>query len=367
MPKRKLFGETQRRSSAPSGTPITAPIRNGASLTGRIASRNFQTAQPCTIRPKAAMRTVDCAGGRKCSHPAAATIANAKPASPATKEAAKVAETNKIRLTAESSPITHPIAAAAKGAAGIGQRLACYSWRVVAGDLNTIVVQARKSVNRQTARPEVPKEPEPPFQTNAPLLQVRDLQTNILKPVSFSLAAGECIAVRGPSGAGKTLLLRAIADLDPNQGVVSLEGRDRSTIPGPEWLRLVGYVPAEPGWWAETVGEHFGDWTAAAAVLTKLGFREEAKSWPIARLSTGERLRLALVRALIVGPKVLLLDEPTAALDLAAVAAIEALIADRIRAGLAVLWVTHDAGQASRIARRQLMVEAGSVREEIDQ
>jgi len=64
---------------------------------------------------------------------------------------------------------------------------------------------------------------------------------------------------------------------------------------------------------------------------------------------------------------VLLLDEPTAALDLAAVAAIEALIADRIRAGLAVLCVTHDAGQGRRIARRQLVVEAGSVREEIDQ
>jgi putative ABC transport system ATP-binding protein len=213
----------------------------------------------------------------------------------------------------------------------------------------------------------VPKDPDPSFQTEAPLLQVRDLQTKLLKPLSFSLAAGECIAVKGPSGAGKTLLLRAIADLDPNQGVVSLEGRDRSTIPGPEWRRLVGYVPAEPGWWAETVGQHFGDWTAAAAVLTNLGFAEEAKSWPITRLSTGERLRIALVRALIIRPKVLLLDEPTAALDAASVAAIEFVIATRIRAGLAVLWVTHDAGQAMRIACRQLVVEAGSVREEIGQ
>ena len=215
--------------------------------------------------------------------------------------------------------------------------MACYSLRVVAGDLNTIVVQAGKSVNCQTARCGVPKKPEPPFQIDAPLLQVRDLRTNILKPASFSLAAGECIAVKGPSGAGKTLLLRAIADLDPNQGVVSLEGRDRSIIPGPEWRRLVGYVPAEPGWWAETVGEHFGDWTAAAAVLKGLGIPEEAKSWPIARLSTGERLRLALVRALIIRPKVLLLDEPTAALDAASVAAVESLIATRIQAGLAVL------------------------------
>src|SRR4029077_20233886 len=78
-------------------------------------------------------------------------------------------------LTAESSPITHPIAAAAKGAAGIGQRLACYSLRVVAGDLNTIVVQAGKSVNRRRGPLEVPKEPELPLRTDAPLLQVRDL------------------------------------------------------------------------------------------------------------------------------------------------------------------------------------------------
>jgi phosphate-transporting ATPase len=213
----------------------------------------------------------------------------------------------------------------------------------------------------------MPKNSDRPFQTDTSLLQVRDLRTKVLKPASFSLAAGECIAVKGPSGSGKTLLLRAIADLDPNQGLVSLEGRDRSTIPAPEWRRLVGYVPAEPGWWAETVGEHFGGWTAAAAVLKNLGFPEETKSWPITRLSTGERLRLALVRALIIRPKVLLLDEPTAALDSASVAAVESLIATRIRAGLAVLWVTHDAGQARRIARRQLAVEAGSVREEIGQ
>ena len=238
---------------------------------------------------------------------------------------------------------------------------------MVAGDLNTIVVQSGKSVNCRTARSEVSKQPVPLFQTGVPLLQVRDLRTTILKPASFSLAAGECIAVRGPSGAGKTLLLRAIADLDPNEGLVCLEGCDRSTIPGPEWRRMIGYVPAEPGWWAETVGEHFGDWTAAAAVLTNLGFAEEAKSWPITRLSTGERLRIALVRALIIRPKVLLLDEPTAALDSASVAAVESLIAARIRAGLGVLWVTHDAGQAMRIACRQLVAEAGSVREEIGQ
>jgi putative ABC transport system ATP-binding protein len=201
------------------------------------------------------------------------------------------------------------------------------------------------------------------FQTGVPMLQVRDLRTNILNPASFALSAGECIAVRGPSGAGKTLLLRAIADLDPNEGLVTLDGRDRSTIAGPEWRRLVGYVPAEPGWWADTVGEHFGEWTAALAFVSGLGFPEETKTWPIARLSTGERLRLALIRALMVRPRVLLLDEPTAALDAASVAAVESLIGTRIRAGLAVLWVTHDGEQAKRVAHRLLVVGGGQVRE----
>jgi len=198
------------------------------------------------------------------------------------------------------------------------------------------------------------------------VLQVRDLRTSILKGASFTLAPGECIAVKGPSGAGKTLLLRAIADLDPNQGEVTLDGRDRSTIPAPEWRRLVGYVPAEPGWWAETVGEHFPDWEAASVCVRTLGFIEETRTWPIARMSTGERLRIALVRALIARPKVLLLDEPTAALDDASEAAVESLISSRIQTGLAVLWVTHDVAQAKRVARRRLMVEAGSVCEEAD-
>jgi putative ABC transport system ATP-binding protein len=202
------------------------------------------------------------------------------------------------------------------------------------------------------------------FQVAAPILQVCNLRTSILKPASFSLSAGEALAVRGPSGAGKTLLLRAVADLDPNEGLVTLDGRDRATIAGPEWRRLVGYVPAEPGWWADTVGEHFGEWTAALAFIRDLGFPEAAKAWPITQLSTGERLRLALVRALMMRPKVLLLDEPTAALDTASVTAVEALIKARLRTGLAVLWVTHDPEQAKRAAHRLLVVEAGQVREE---
>ena len=109
----------------------------------------------------------------------------------------------------------------------------------------------------------------------------------------------------------------------------------------------------------------FGEWTAALAFVRDLGFPEETEAWPIARLSTGERLRLALIRALMVRPKVLLLDEPTAALDAASVAAVEVLIRTQMRAGLAVLWVTHDAEQAKRVAHRLLVVEGKRVGEEV--
>jgi len=195
------------------------------------------------------------------------------------------------------------------------------------------------------------------------LLEITDLHRVGLNPASFSLPDRTCIAVRGPSGAGKTLLMRAIADLDPNEGRVSLDGEDRAAMPAPLWRRRVTYVPAEPGWWADTVGEHFTDWTGALPLIERVGLTDAAQSWPVARCSTGERLRLALVRALAVGPRVLLLDEPTAALDGALVGSVEALIREHIAAGMSALWVTHDPEQAKRVAVRTLTVEAGQVRE----
>ncbi|MGO9544989.1 MAG: ATP-binding cassette domain-containing protein [Rhodomicrobium sp.] len=195
------------------------------------------------------------------------------------------------------------------------------------------------------------------------MLQIENLSVLGLRPVSFSLSTGECMSVQGPSGAGKSLLLRAIADLDPNSGSVCLDGAERQAMTGPDWRRCVGYVPAEPGWWADRVGEHFSDWPAAIPLVKRLGLPADAADWPVLRASTGERARLALVRALMAGPKVLLLDEPSAALDAASVPAVEALVAERIGGGLSVLWVTHDAAQAARVAKRGLRVEAGQVSE----
>ncbi len=195
------------------------------------------------------------------------------------------------------------------------------------------------------------------------MLRVENLTVPGLRPVSFSLGTGECLAVRGPSGAGKTLLLRAIADLDPNSGEVLLDGTARQDMTAPLWRRQVGYVPAESGWWADRIGEHFADWPRALPLVQRLGLPAASEDWPVARASTGERARLALVRALMAGPQVLLLDEPTAALDPASAAAVEALVAECRAKGLSVLWVSHDAAQAARVSKRWLVIEAGEVRQ----
>ena len=195
------------------------------------------------------------------------------------------------------------------------------------------------------------------------MLTVRGLRRAGLHPVSFDLADGECLAMRGPSGAGKSLLMRALSDLDPNQGEVSLDGEAREAMTAPQWRRLVTYLPAESGWWTATVGAHFADWRQAEPMAVALGLPAASRDWPVAQMSTGERQRLALIRALVQHPRVLLLDEPTGGLDEAARTAVEQMVVAELAQGAAALWVTHDAAQARRLARRCLFIEQGKVTE----
>jgi phosphate-transporting ATPase len=182
-----------------------------------------------------------------------------------------------------------------------------------------------------------------------------------LEPASFAVGCGRCLCVRGASGSGKTLLLRAIADLDPNQGTVTLDGIHRDSLTGPAWRRRVVYLAAEPGWWADTVSDHFEDWGSlvpqAAALLLPAGIGEA----PVTRLSTGERQRLAVLRAIERKPAVLLLDEPTASLDTTARDAVEVLLAEERKRGAILVWVSHDAGQAARVGDAFVSVAAGKV------
>lgn len=190
------------------------------------------------------------------------------------------------------------------------------------------------------------------------LFRVQDLQTPIIGPVSFDVDAGACVAITGPSGSGKSLLLRAIADLDPNQAEVSLGAQRRADMPAPEWRTIVAFVPAESGWWADRVGDHFPPDDKVVRLLAEVGL-PDALDWDVSRLSTGERHRLAIARALCGEPQVLLLDEPTAALDEDATAKIEKLIRSRCDNGAAALLVTHDRRQAGRLASRSLTMSGG--------
>jgi ABC-type sulfate/molybdate transport systems ATPase subunit len=192
--------------------------------------------------------------------------------------------------------------------------------------------------------------------TGRPRLRVEHLSTVAAEDMSFVLAAGECLAVVGPSGSGKTLLLRALADLDAAGGGVWLDGEAREDVAAPQWRRRVAYVPAEPAWWCARAGEHFVRSGALDSELAGLGLSKEILARPVAELSTGERQRLALLRALATGPSLLLLDEPTSALDAGAREQVERRLGQFLAAGGSIVLVTHDREQAQRLARRRLSI-----------
>ncbi len=195
-----------------------------------------------------------------------------------------------------------------------------------------------------------------------PLLRVSQLMTHQRGPFELSIDAGECVSLRGPSGSGKSLLLRAIADLDPHQGEVWLDGVACEQIPAPQWRQQVALLPVESQWWLDEVGAHFP--SRDCPWLARLGFSEAALGWQVSRLSSGEKQRLALARALMNRPRVLLLDEPTASLDETSATALETVVAEyRLENNAAALWVSHSATQAARVATRHYQLTPQGVRE----
>ena len=193
------------------------------------------------------------------------------------------------------------------------------------------------------------------------MLQTRALQRLHVGPIDLGLGAGDCLSVMGASGAGKSVLLRMVADLDPHDGDATLDGQACSAMPAPAWRRQVTYVAAESGWWDPYVGPHFAAGTDFSMLLPTVGIEPEAASWLVTRLSTGERQRLALLRALHPATRVLLLDEPTAGLDADSVGLVETLLRRQMARGIAILMVTHDPAQAARMASRHLLLRAGRV------
>jgi len=193
---------------------------------------------------------------------------------------------------------------------------------------------------------------------DAPRLAVRDLRSPLAGPFDLDLAPGESAAISGPSGSGKSLFLRMVADLDPNSGAVRLDGAPRETLSPPSWRRRVPYVAAESGWWADHVADHFepSRLMAARDLGARVGLAAGLFDGPVLRLSTGERQRLAILRALVLDPPVLLLDEPTAPLDPDSTRQMESLLRERTAAGMTLVVVTHDARQARRLGARHFLM-----------
>ena len=203
---------------------------------------------------------------------------------------------------------------------------------------------------------------------NAPaLLSCRGLavapgERTLLAGLDLDLHPGELVGLRGPSGGGKTSLLRAICGLDnPSAGTVSLDGATPAETGWPCFRRRVALVAQEPLLPPGTVGaalaRPFGfaacrdtgfDPARAYSVLAEIFDDPPVLETDAGTLSVGERQRVALARALLLDARVLLLDEPTSALDPKAAAQVEDAVRSRAAEGLAALIVSHDPVQAER-------------------
>ena len=189
----------------------------------------------------------------------------------------------------------------------------------------------------------------------------------VLDDISVEIGEG-ATAVVGPSGAGKSTLLRLLNRLaDPDDGAVSYRGRDLREYDVLALRRQVALVPQLPAPLAGTVAENVAYGPALCGggcdvdeplVLCGLdpGFAER----PARSLSVGEQQRVMLARALALKPAVLLLDEPTAALDEKARDAVEHTLEDlRARLSVDVVLVTHDRAQSERLADNQIVIRDG--------
>ena len=194
----------------------------------------------------------------------------------------------------------------------------------------------------------------------------------LVSGATFEVRQGETLAIVGPSGSGKSSLLRLLNRLDePTSGTVYLDGIDYRQIPPRELRRRVGMVLQRPFLFPGTVADNlqFGprqrgqnlspaEIEELLAGVGLLGF----ESRDVSNLSGGEAQRVSFARALANSPEALLLDEPTSALDEAAKRDIEILIR-RIgqERGIPCVLVTHEVAQAARLAERALILEGGQI------
>jgi len=215
-----------------------------------------------------------------------------------------------------------------------------------------------------------------------PMIELRDVWVRFgpvaaVRGLSLRADSGGWVALIGPNGAGKTSALRALAGLVPFDGEIVLNGRDVATLPRRELARLVALVPQKPETPPElTVAEYVllgrtphisylgsegrADRAAASRALRRLeleGFAERR----LGSLSGGELQRAVLARALAQEARILLLDEPTTALDLGRAQLVLELVEELRGDGLTVVSTMHDLTLAGQYADRLLLLDRGAV------
>jgi branched-chain amino acid transport system ATP-binding protein len=201
-----------------------------------------------------------------------------------------------------------------------------------------------------------------------PLLEVRDLtvchgQLEAVRGVSLSVGQGEVVGIIGANGAGKSTLLRTIAGLHrPAAGSVLLDGQDVTGLAPekrvaaglvlvPEGRRLFSSLNVEENLLTGCYRARPGPWDMAR-VLQLFPWMQERRRQPASQLSGGEQQAVAIARALLINPRVLLLDEPSLGLSPLALRRIYSVLPELVASGLGVLLVEQDVRQALRVATR---------------
>jgi ABC-2 type transport system ATP-binding protein len=190
----------------------------------------------------------------------------------------------------------------------------------------------------------------------------------VVDAMTFDVARGEIVALLGPNGAGKTTTLRMLAGLiEPSSGSVTIDGVLLTRATGNAVRRRIGFLTEAPGLWDRlTVRENLRVYAGIYALphpdraidraleVFALGDRASTRA---AELSKGMRQKVALARALLHEPPVLLLDEPTSGLDPEITRSVRQLLEERRASGCAILVSTHNLDEAERLANRVAVLQ----------